>query len=174
MTRGFAVAFAGLLHRHAASEKYPTRTVEYVLAGLIIVWSYSCLLPAPVMAGPVYAPMVSFLPELWWGLIGIVLGLMRVAALIGNGHWAPAPGLRIIGAVTGAMFWLALFGLYTQAVMMGATDFPMRRCYVVLILGEFYSCFRCGQDFIAMRVKRAGEKARRAGASGSTDGTGHV
>lgn len=169
-TRALAARVGRVLLMHAVSEKYPTRTAEWILAGWIFAWSYSCALPQRMMVGPVFEPMVRFMPESSWGIVGLMLSMIRILALIGNGHWRPSPGLRLICAVTGCMFWIALFGLYTQAVIAGAADFPMRRCFIVLIIGEFYCCFRCGQDFVAMMMKH---RALRAGASGSTGGTGN-
>ena len=146
MTRTLAGWLAISIYRFATTTRYPTRTVEHLCAWIIIVWSYSVLLPGDMLKGPAFNPMLSIMSEQSWGWCGLTIGLLRVAALIGNGHWRPSPGLRFIGAAWGTLFWISLGYCYYLAVGNGAQDFPMRRALYVLVIGEFYSCYRCGHD----------------------------
>lgn len=144
-----------LLFTFGASERYPTRTVEHMLAWMILAWSGSLLWPGHLMVGPQYKYLVTVLPEHLWGLGGVVLGALRLVALYLNGNWRRSPGLRFLGAMTGMIWWLILYALYWVAVQRGATDFPMRYVFVVMICFEAYSCYRCGQDHASPKARDA-------------------
>lgn len=155
MTRLIALKFGRALLNHAGNEKYPTRSVEYLLAWVILSWSFRVLLPGDMMAGPAFKYMLALMPEGVWGVVGVVIGVSRLYALARNGHWKRSPMLRFIGAAFGVNWWLALFVLYTAAVFGGAPDFPMRWSFAVFVFFELYSCFRCGQDITTMKLSSA-------------------
>lgn len=150
MTRAFASRMSMILRDFASSTRYPTRTVEHAFAWVIIFWSYSVIAHTGMISsrapGNAYGPMLGMMPAWAWGWSGMIIGVLRVVALVGNGHWRPSPEFRLLGAAWGMMFWVALWYCYWEAVNLGAADFPMRRAFLVFIAFEAYSCFRCGQD----------------------------
>lgn len=164
--RAFSGRLAITLFRHAASEPYPTRTVEHMLAWMIVIWSLAVAWPGKMLVGPQYEYLIVIMPEWAWGWTGVVLGTGRLLALYFNGNWRRSPGLRWFGAMTGLVWWTVLSGLYWLGVQAGGADFPMRYMVGVFIFFEGYSCYRCGQDM-------APSKAQSAGASGLTIGTGN-
>jgi hypothetical protein len=133
------------------SDRYVTRTAEHLLAWIVIFWSVSVLFYTPLL-GVVYEPMLEVAPQWFWGTFGLSIGLLRVVALIRNGHWRPTPELRLLGAIYGAMFWVGLTYCYHVAVSAGAVDFPMRRGMLVFIAFELFAAYRCGHD-IGVRAK---------------------
>ena len=133
------------IHR-VAWEKYPTRTVEHMLAWMVVVWSFAVAWPGNMMVGPSFAALLVIAPEQFWGWSGVVLGVLRLIALYVNGRWRRTPGLRLLGAASGMIWWIVLSACYWVAVENGAPDFPMRYVFYVFIAFEVYSCFRCGQD----------------------------
>ncbi len=137
--------------RQASMEKYPTRSVEYMLAWIIVCWSARLVAPGDVLVGPIYKYHLAIMPEIVWGSIGVFVGLVTLYALFRNGGWEKSPFLRLVGASFSAMWWLSLFLLYSAAVETGAPDFPMRSAYPVLIFFSLYSCYRCGQDHTLMK-----------------------
>lgn len=145
------VAFAAL--RHAAAERYPTRSVEYMLAWVMIAWSARVLWPGDIMVGPIYRHLLALADEPFWGAVGVAVGMLRLYALIRNGGWRRSPLARFCGALIGLNFWLVLFALYSAAVNSGAQDFPIRVVFPVFVFFEAYSCYRCGQDHAAMLEK---------------------
>ncbi|MGD9766601.1 MAG: hypothetical protein AB7U62_03075 [Pseudolabrys sp.] len=153
MTRLFAFSVARKLFQHAASERYPTRSVEYLLAWVMIAWGARVVWPGEVLTGPTYQYLVVIAPEAMWGALGITVGLLRIYALLRNGGWKRSPVLRFAGATLGLIWWLVLAVLFSAAVAGGAPDFPMRAVYPVFIFFEAYSCFRCGQDHAAVAQK---------------------
>lgn len=155
MTRTISARLAYALFRHAASEKYPTRTVEHMLAWMLVVWAGACAVPTKMMNGPTFEYLLVIAPEWVWGYIGVVVGSSRLLALYINGNWRRTPGLRFIGAMLGLIWWLIISALYWLAVKNGAPDFPMRYVFFVFIFFEGYSCFRCGQDHASPKARDA-------------------
>lgn len=133
------------------SDRYVTRTAEHLLAWVVIIWGVSVLFYTP-LTGAVYDPMLMIAPQWLWGTFGVVTGVVRVIALIRNGHWRPTPELRLLGATYSAMFWVALNYSYHIAVSAGAHDFPMRRAMIVFIAFELFAAYRCGHD-IGIRAR---------------------
>ena len=80
VTSTLAGRVAFMLFRHAASERYPTRTVEHMLAWMLLVWSASLALPGNMMRGPTFECLLAIAPEAWWGWSGVALALMRLVA----------------------------------------------------------------------------------------------
>lgn len=146
MTRTFARRLAYTFFRHAAAERYPTRSVEHMLAWMLVAWSFAAAAPGSMMVGPNFTLLLKLAPEWWWGWSGLALGFARLIGLYLNGGWRRSPGLRFIGAATGMIWWVVVSGCYWVAVRDGAPDFPMRYAVFVMIAFEAYSCFRCGQD----------------------------
>lgn len=161
------VRFGPAVFRRTISERYPTRTVEHMLGWVVLVWSASVIWLSPVLKSAEYEFLRAVMPLGIWGAIGVMLGFSRLLALFINGNWRRTPGMRLVCAATGLIWWLILSALYWAAVQKGALDFPMRYVLPVFIAFEAYSCFRCGQDLSSM------PQAPRAGASGSTDVAGH-
>lgn len=134
------------------SDKYVTRTAEHLLAWIIVFWGVSVLLYTP-LNGSIYVPMLNLAPWWIWGLFAITIGLLRVVALVRNGHWRPSPELRLLGACYGAMFWIGISYCYHLAVTTGnAPDFPMRRGMIVFVAFEVFAAYRCGHD-IGVRAR---------------------
>jgi hypothetical protein len=146
MTRNLAARIANLLIGHAISNRYPTRSVEYMLAWMMLAWSAMVAWPGAILTGPQYEPLIHLMPEWIWGTVGLVVGCLRMFALIRNGSWARSPYLRLFGACVGFNFWLVLFVLFGIAIFNGAALFPMYACLPVFMFFEGYSSFRCGQD----------------------------
>lgn len=155
MTRNAAGKLAFLLFRHAASEKYPTRTVEQMLAVALAVWAGACAAPTKMMNGPTFEYLLVIAPETTWGYIGVFFGLLRLFGLYLNGNWRRSPLLRFAGAMVGLIWWIIISALYWLAVKNGAPDFPMRYVIFVFIYFEVYSCFRCGQDHASPKARDA-------------------
>ena len=134
------------------SDRYSTRTAEHLLAWIVIFWGISVLFYT-TLRSDTYAPMLAIAPQWFWGLFGLTTGLLRVVALIRNGHWRPTPELRLLGSMYGAMFWIGLTYCYHMAVVSGgAPDFPMRRAMFVFIAFELFAAYRCGHD-IGVRAR---------------------
>lgn len=134
------------MFKYSATERYPTRTAEHLLAWFLLAWSAPIVLFDSMLTAAPFKYLIVIAPEWWWGWSGVCLGLARIAALLINGSWRRSPGLRFIGAMTGMIWWIIISGCYWAAVQGGSPDFPIRYAVFVLVAFEAYSCFRCGQD----------------------------
>lgn len=149
-----------VFRRRVAIERYPTRTVEHLLAWIILLWSAAAFAPGEIMTGPAFVYLLKLAPEYVWGGIGVVVSAARLVALFINGRWYRSPTLRLLGAASGLVWWMLVTGLYWAATRDGGFDFPMRWAIFALIGGEGYSCYRCGQDREAARLKEAADRAQ--------------
>jgi hypothetical protein len=141
------------LDRPASPSIYsPTRALEVFLSCIAISWSLVVVMFHSTMTSTPYAMFIAIAPEKTWGMIGIAIGIARLIAIVVNGNWRRTPIIRFVGASTGAVWWLAVTGLFWLAVVKdGANAFPMLGGYPVLMIFEFYSCYRCGQDAHALQ-----------------------
>lgn len=150
MARSIYASIVGFLFPFPAEpEKYPTRTVEQMLAWMVLAWSGALLLPGTMLRGDPFKTLIVVAPEMLWGICGVLLAASRLVALELNGRWRRSPTLRFIGALTGMFWWALLTVLYAIAVDGGAPDFPMRYVLIVAFWFECKSAIRCGFDMKA-------------------------
>lgn len=90
-------------------------------------------------------------PFLWIFTL-IIIGFVRIAALIINGSWRRSPILRTVGAVSGATCWsyLALQHLNVEP----STGIGM--IYVLFVWAELYSTVRSTRDAVLAYVPEGG------------------
>jgi cytochrome b561 len=92
---------------------FRTRSVEMFLASVMCLVGTIFALPGDTFGLPHYAQLrfwVAIFPgsEQSFGLLILLVGLIRWAALIINGYWSPTPAARLAGCVVGSVFWTSL------------------------------------------------------------------
>ena len=122
-----------------------TRSVEWMLALLMVAWGLALLAPMDTFASPVYRYLAALAPEEVWGAFSVGIGASRMVALYVNGAWRRTPLIRAGGAVLGVVWWITLgflvaFGTQGQPFPAGLAFYP------VCIAFEALSCFRSGFD----------------------------
>lgn len=122
------------------------REVEWLTTFLIFSWGFFLLLP-----GDTYANSGSFLPpfsnETLWGLVAILLSVVRCAALIINGHWRRSPLLRMILSALAASFWAAEGSwMLNESMTFVPQTFAF---YPILVVAEFMAIQRSAKDYVA-------------------------
>lgn len=146
-----------------------TRTVEWLLASLMVAWGVALGLPGDMFpVGEHYRFLSAIATEPVWAAFSFSIGAARLTALYINGSWRRTPAIRIIGAVFGLVWWITLGGLYGLAVMAGARAFPALAFFPVFVFFEALSCYRSGLDAhesgaFKPRPKRGGENASSVG-----------
>ncbi|MBA9071838.1 hypothetical protein FHR71_005630 [Methylobacterium sp. RAS18] len=85
-----------------------TRSTEWLLAVLLLLWGAEIMRPAPVFEAPVYGLMRELLRETTWGAIAIIIGALRLLGLGINGWWRRSPLIRLVGSLGSGLFWMAL------------------------------------------------------------------
>lgn len=145
--RTIAAKLAFVLAAHAASDRYPTRSVEYLLSWAMLSWSLMVIIVKSTVVDGHFVALPFFFPYLFWGMAGVGVACFRLFALIRNGGWRKSAWLRLLGASVGIQFWMSLIVLNSLSFLEGvAAADPMFCLFPVFVFFEAYSCFRCGQD----------------------------
>lgn len=121
-----------------------TRSVEWLLASMMVAWGIGLLLPGNTMLLPQYRLLAEQAPEFVWASWSLAIGGLRFVALYINGSWRRTPLIRSGCAILGIIWWLMLWVLFMTAntgpMPAGLLWFP------VLIGFEGYSAFRSARD----------------------------
>jgi hypothetical protein len=95
-----------------------------------------------------------FMTEARWSAAAVawvfgVFGMLRVAALYANGHWQPwGARARMAGSMVAALMWFQMMialALLTNVTGTLSIGIPV---YIVLTVGELFSCYRAAADEI--------------------------
>ncbi len=121
-----------------------TRSVEWLLAAMMVAWGLGLLLPGNTMELPAYRLLGAIAPESVWSAWSLSIGAVRMAALYINGSYRRTPLIRATCSLLGAMWWVVLgYCFFTAApapYAAGLMWFP------VLVAFEGYSVARGAQD----------------------------
>ena len=89
-------------------KHWPHRKAEWMLAfvtaGLGVVYT----LNPTLFQRPWFASMAHLMPQQWWALICLCIGMTRLVFLLVNGAFQPSPSIRCMGASANCGVWVAL------------------------------------------------------------------
>lgn len=126
-------------------SQHQTRSVEWLLAFLMVAWGAGLMLPGNTMELQHYRHLAALAPEPVWAAWSMSIGIARLAALYINGSWSRSPLIRAGGAALGVIWWLILgYLLYT-----GRAGGPLPAAlmwYPVFCGFELYSAWRGARD----------------------------
>lgn len=123
-----------------------TRSVEWLLACMMVAWGLGLMLPGDTMALPRYAMLSALAPEAVWAAWSIAIGALRAVALYINGAWRQTPLIRATCAMLGLIWWLVLGFLFAAGSEPGAPVAPGLLWFPVFIGFEGYSIVRGARD----------------------------
>lgn len=107
---------------HNPTSMNKTRSTEWMLSCLLLVWGSSMLRPEAFFDLPVYTIMGSVMAESRWGMVAASVAVLRMVGLAINGWWRRTPVIRFVGALSGGLCWLAIGFL----VLVGSYAFNAR------------------------------------------------
>lgn len=122
-----------------------TRSVEWLLAGLMIAWGCGLILPGNTMELVQFRYLGALAPEPVWAAWSLSIGGLRLAALYINGAYHRTPLIRAGCSVLGMVWWMVLGYL----LQLGVTDTAIPAgllWYPVFVLFEGYSAYRGARD----------------------------
>ncbi|MDI4231468.1 hypothetical protein OZ411_01395 [Bradyrhizobium sp. Arg237L] len=122
-----------------------TRSVEWLLASMMLAWGFGLLLPGDTMSLPQHRMLGAIAPEFVWAAWSVSIGAVRVVALYINGSWRRTPLFRVAGASLGLIWWIVLGFLFWTAVAGGPWPAELM-WFPVFIAFEGYSIFRGARD----------------------------
>jgi hypothetical protein len=121
-----------------------TRTVEWLLAALMVGWGIFLLMPWTTFDAPLYHWLALLAGERTWGSFSVAIGALRMVALYINGSWRRTPLIRAFAAVMGLIWWIVIGFLISFGVH-GAPPADLL-FFPIFAYFEAYSCYRSGQD----------------------------
>lgn len=149
-------------------KHFPARWPEWFMSGLTFMWGlYVALHPelftqeatARVLTG-MAAMCNGFPPSAVWGLSGVILGLVRAAALFINGAYTRTPMIRLAMSFSSAFIWTQVFiGLLKTGIPnMGLVT------YAGLVVLDIVSAYRAATDTVfAERARHHLKQGRTSG-----------
>lgn len=145
-----------MIARMTTERVFRTRSVEMLLATVMLLQGVVFLLPGDTLSLPHYAELRTWVDrfpgsEDRLGVILIVVGFMRWGALIVNGYWCPSPKIRAAGCVMGSLYWAML----TISFLAHLQGVPAAVSWTATAIGfEILSALRCAKDAVeADRIK---------------------
>lgn len=125
-------------------EKIPQRSIEWLLSLMILSIGIVLILDEKAYDRAGMSGFLTFLPEIWWSLFAIIIGLFRMIALMVNGFIIKltAP-IRFIGSLLG----VTMFSSYATAAYLSNTPMVVT-VFSVLMIGDFYNSVLSGSEII--------------------------
>lgn len=102
--------------------------------------------------------ILAMLPEQGWGIILVLIGGVRVAALLINGHWSSTKTalIRGVAAALSAAFWALIFYIVFGFAIAAseASGEPLANfwtsgtsLFLAIPLGNLFCCINAGYDY---------------------------
>lgn len=149
-----------LVHFDHFRETFPFRVAEWFMSVIMIGWGLVLLHPEYDAAASSWADTLfgRVAPEVF-GILCLVVGLIRFSALLINGLWWRTPFARLVTTFAANFLWvLIVFGLAASDTL--STGWAV---YPVFVVIECYNAFRSADD---SRKSWAVRKAARIGRTG--------
>ncbi|MFE8106903.1 hypothetical protein [Sphingomonas melonis] len=137
------------------ARTFRERAPEWVLAFIQTGWGATLLLPGETFNRPFFRPLAAIAPEMTWGTVVAVAGMIRLAALYINGSRQETPVVRQACSLVSMLIWAML--------TMGAMTAEWRSPAVFNYLGLF--------ALEAIMFSYAGRDAARNLAKAAANGT---
>ena len=128
------------------TEHFPARASEWALGVVLFNWGIILLSPTPTFeSSPAFAALERWASETTWGYACLMMGLLRLFALIINGSFHGfkySPHIRSLMAFFSGFFWCSIsLGLLQANV--STTGLAV---YPVLLLLDIYNVYRAAGD----------------------------
>lgn len=123
-------------------HKFGPRILEWYLAIQLCLWGLIILLPQETFAEARYVGF-GFLPEPVWGTGVLMLGVIRVGALIVNGSVPNVtPWIRVFGAYLGALVFTVITLAHASSGLVGLWI----AAWPIAAVGEWVNTYRAARD----------------------------
>jgi hypothetical protein len=123
-----------------------TRSVEWLLASMMVAWGAGLLLPGDTLSLPQYRLLAAIASEPLWASWSLSMGAVRMVALYVNGSWRRTPLIRAFCAILGMAWWLVLGFMFVAAAEAGNPFAAGLMWFPVFIIFEGYSVVRGARD----------------------------
>lgn len=111
---------------------------------------YSLLVPGMYEANPAMMGLLKFAPQQVWGLITLIVGTVRLAALVVNGFWYRTPAVRWATSMIATLVWFPITAALVNAPVLN----PGVVVYGWHMIADIYSAFRSASDYVEAEHQR--------------------
>lgn len=126
------------------------RAIEWWSAGCMVSWGAFVLLVPTVFAdNSVFQGLLLFAPQQVWGFVALVVGILRLSALIVNGFWCRTPAVRWATSMVSCLVWFLI-----TAALFNAPINPGVVVYGWHVIADIYSAFRSASDAVEAAAQR--------------------
>lgn len=146
-----------ILETSKSWKHFQARFAEWFNAGIMTMWGVYVILHVGMFEhgplSPLWTGLLAVATQQTWGMIALVTGLVRLAALYVNGRVHATPSIRLAASFISAFLWTQIsLGIWNSGI-----SNPALVLYPALILADIYSAFRAGADatYVARREQVA-------------------
>lgn len=146
-------------------QHFQVRFSEWFGAACLFAWgAYVVLHPGMFTAdgaGVMFSGMVAIMPQQTWGLVAVLVGFMRLAALYVNGHHTRTPAIRLATSFASAFVWTqVVVGMWSAGIAQTGVVI-----YTGMVCADIYSAFRASGDvtLLSRRLRENNGESRGAG-----------
>ena len=132
---------------------FPARAIEWLMAGVLFTWGYYTITHPQMFTAPGSAHLFSGIgrvsqffgqPPVAIGVLAMVTGIVRAAALFINGTMTKTPLVRLVTAFISAYLWTSIaIGFWISDVAnTGLAVYPW------FVFADVVSSYRAGYDLV--------------------------
>ena len=123
-------------------RKFHSRLAEWLTSLMAISWGVELVLDPGMFGNPFFMGFQSLAPQRVWAVVALLIGFIRVSALVINGHARFTPHVRSLMALVSFLGWIAIcFGFHEAGrITLGMVIYPW------LAAADFYSALRAASD----------------------------
>lgn len=141
------------------SKKYPfrDRIPEWIISGALLVWGLILFLfPDIFIYSTGLRALLTVAPQSAWGLVTVLIGLFRLAALITEKFTVKSAHLRATGALAGVIVWGTFFALSLLNIPDRVSGIPI---YAIPFLLDFLNLWwASGEAKLADQLAKGNSK----------------
>lgn len=138
-------------------QHFPQRVSEWIMGGLLLFYTAAISVDESAFDGPSFSVLLSLADRETWALICMVVGLVRMAALVINGsfhNFRHAPHLRAFASAGAGIFWGQIVLGLVVAVIWQDGRLHVVAVYMTFMTFELWNFFRASADVGASRRQR--------------------
>ncbi len=141
------------------ARHFPARVPEWAMAGAMFGWGAYTLLNPGIFQQPYLHELAKMAwmadAERFWGLVTVVVGMVRGCALFVNGSYSRTPTIRLISSLVSAFVWAQIIvgimrtGLPAHGIILYSTALAL----------DFVSAYRAAVDSQLARAAKGEPKS---------------
>lgn len=151
-----------VVEKYTTWQHFQARFAEWFSGFVLLAFGTYLTLHPGMFTDPrivaLWSGMAAMMAQETWGLVGVIVGGVRLGALYINGRHHRTPTIRLVTSFASAFVW-------TQVVLgLWKSDVPNTGViiYTAIVCADIYSAFRASQDvtFVSHRLRSEKSESR--------------